>query len=443
MTNLKPDEKNANKGTERGRALLKNSLTEYGAGRSILADRDGNIIAGNKTYEQAQALGMPIVEVETAGDALVVVKRTDLDLYDGTKARELAYADNRVAELDLEWEASQLAADIEAGIDLNAIGFTPEELNELLDMLNGRKPSDTEAKTDKAEELCKKWGTEYGQIWRIGNHRLICGDCTKQEDALKVMGGEQATLSFTSPPYWVGKSYETQKSVDEIEQFIRKVAFVIATNTRKDCSRIVINTGTGFTTSFDKKNKRQVLLLIDKWTNAFYELGWNLRHVRHWIKDGQMVSITAKGDMIDQHNEFIGTFEKEEGYPIEFTDVINDEDVNLIETFYNREGNQRGRERVSGKEWALRSYWNDIRGNANSNNHEAAFPSELVLRHLMLYTKQSEIVFEPFNGSGTTMVSCEMLKRQCRAMEISSVYVAVTLERMSEAFPELEIRRLS
>lgn len=443
MTNYTPDTRNANKGTERGRELLARSLRELGAGRSILVDKNGRIIAGNKTFEQAQAMGLKVREVSTDGDTLVVVRRNDLDLEDGTgKARQLAYADNRVAQIDLEWEAEQLAADMEAGIDLDALGFTPEELNELLDALNGKKPSDVEPKINRADELQAKWGTKRGQVWKIGNHRLICGDCQNKEDARKVMGGEQATLCFTSPPYWVGKSYETQKSVEEINDFIWKVASVIASVVRKDRSRIVINTGTGFTTSFDKKNKRQVLLLIDKWTNAFYELGWNLRHVRHWIKDGQMMSITSKGDMIDQHNEFLGTYENDDGEEFVFTDVIDDTDLMMIETFYNREGMQRGRNRVSGKEWALRSYWDDIRGNANSNEHEAAFPSELVLRHLMLYTKQNEIVFEPFSGSGTTIVSCEMLKRQCRAMEISPAYVAVALERMSEAFPGIEIGRV-
>jgi DNA modification methylase len=428
---IKPDKKNANRGTERGRELLKHSLREFGAGRSILVDKAGNVIAGNKTLEQAQAMGMPIREVETYGNELIVVRRNDLDLTEDTgKARQLAYADNRVAEIDLAWEAEQLAADLAAGIDLGALGFTPEELNDILEALG--KKDEVKAKSDMAEQLQKEWGTESGQVWKLGEHRIICGDCTKSEDAQKLMDGEQATLCFTSPPYWVGKSYETQKSVAEIEEFIFEVASVIASVVRKDCSRIVINTGTGFTTSFDKKNKRQVLLLIDKWTNVFYELGWNLRHVRHWIKEGQLMSVSPRTDLIDQHCEFLGTFENMGGGAMEFNDVIQGEDINLIETFYNREGEQRGQFKT-GKEWALRSYWDDIRGNANSNEHEAAMPSELVLRHLMLYTKQDEIVFEPFSGSGTTVISCETLKRKCRAMEISPAYVAVTLQRYMDA----------
>lgn len=111
MTTLRPDPHNANRGTKRGRELLMRSLQNLGAGRSILVDRNGYIIAGNKTYEAAQALGIKVRVVETDGDELIAVRRRDLDLEEGGKARELAYADNRVAEIDLEWDAEQLAAD--------------------------------------------------------------------------------------------------------------------------------------------------------------------------------------------------------------------------------------------------------------------------------------------------------------------------------------------
>jgi hypothetical protein len=99
------DDKNLNKGTKRGRKLVADSLKEYGAGRSVLVDRDGRIIAGNKTVESAQ--DMPVRVVETDGSELVVVKRTDLSL-DDAKARLLAIADNRSSELGLDWDIPTL-----------------------------------------------------------------------------------------------------------------------------------------------------------------------------------------------------------------------------------------------------------------------------------------------------------------------------------------------
>jgi hypothetical protein len=124
LTDLTPDPKNANKGTARGKDLVGKSLRELGAGRSILVDASGATIAGNKTLEQATALGLPVRVIETDGSELVVVQRTDLDLNEPMgKARKLAYADNRAGQLGLDWDAQQIAADVAAGLDLGALDF--------------------------------------------------------------------------------------------------------------------------------------------------------------------------------------------------------------------------------------------------------------------------------------------------------------------------------
>jgi hypothetical protein len=116
---LTPDTRNANKGTVRGLALLDKSLRQYGAGRSILVDKHGRVIAGNKTLERYADIGLDdVLVVETDGRQLVAVQRTDLDLETDPKARELAYSDNRSGELDLDWDVEQIAADLEAGVDL-------------------------------------------------------------------------------------------------------------------------------------------------------------------------------------------------------------------------------------------------------------------------------------------------------------------------------------
>lgn len=132
LADLTPDTHNANKGTARGRGLLERSLRQYGAGRSILADQHGNIIAGNKTLEAAADIGLPIRVIETDGSELVVVQRRDLDLLTDKAARELAYADNRIAQLDLDWDTEALLADQADGLDLAGVGFADYELAQLL-----------------------------------------------------------------------------------------------------------------------------------------------------------------------------------------------------------------------------------------------------------------------------------------------------------------------
>jgi hypothetical protein len=117
---LQPDERNANKGTERGAYMIRQSLQKLGAGRSILLDRNGKVIAGNKTLESAADIGIDdVILVRTDGKRLVAVMREDLDLDDPAgMARELAYADNRTGQVSLDWDAGVLAADLEQGVDL-------------------------------------------------------------------------------------------------------------------------------------------------------------------------------------------------------------------------------------------------------------------------------------------------------------------------------------
>jgi hypothetical protein len=165
IADLTFDSKNANKGTERGSKVLETSLQQYGAGRSILIDKNGVIIAGNKTVETAGQLGMTNVKVvETTGSELVAVKRTDLDLTSDPEARELAYADNRVGQLSLDWDADELFDSIANGVDLSKFWsekeldtlFNPNEQEydeNIADGLELRRVFEIECQNEKAAEF--------------------------------------------------------------------------------------------------------------------------------------------------------------------------------------------------------------------------------------------------------------------------------------------------
>ena len=104
ISDLTPDDKNYNKGSEFGNSLIEKSLRKFGAGRSILIDKNNKIIAGNKTIENAGAIGIDdIIIVETTGNQIVAVKRMDIDL-DSKKGRELALADNASAKANINWD---------------------------------------------------------------------------------------------------------------------------------------------------------------------------------------------------------------------------------------------------------------------------------------------------------------------------------------------------
>lgn len=124
---LVQDDHNFNKGTEAGRELMEKSFKQLGAGRSVLIDKDGRIIAGNKSQKAAIAAGIKKVRIiETTGDELVAVKRTDISL-DSKEGRELALADNLTTQVNLAWDEVELdKVAAQEGIDLPEWGIDPE-----------------------------------------------------------------------------------------------------------------------------------------------------------------------------------------------------------------------------------------------------------------------------------------------------------------------------
>lgn len=140
ITDYLPDDFNANAGTERGTRVIEDSLRTYGAGRSLLADKNGRLIAGNKTQQGAVDIGLEdVIEIETDGNQIVVVKRRDLSL-DDAKARALAIADNRANEVSLNWDEpvlTALLADIAAKDKtmLQGTGFNAPEIEGLIDSM--------------------------------------------------------------------------------------------------------------------------------------------------------------------------------------------------------------------------------------------------------------------------------------------------------------------
>jgi hypothetical protein len=127
---LLPDSRNANKGTERGQQMIENSLRNFGAGRSILLDKHGAIIAGNKTVENAGGIGLEdVIVVQTDGTKLVAVQRMDLDLATDERAKGLAIADNRAGQVLLEWDGEVLAS-LAGELDMGQF-FTAEEFAKL------------------------------------------------------------------------------------------------------------------------------------------------------------------------------------------------------------------------------------------------------------------------------------------------------------------------
>ena len=199
LSDLTPDPQNTNRGTARGRESLDRSLREYGAGRAVLIDRHGGIIAGNKTVERARLLNIPLRVVKSDGNQLIAVQREDLDLATDPRARALAVADNRVGELDLEWNVEMLRQLHADGLDLSAF-WTDAEFAKLLEGDDGQ--------TEKENAVIEPGPTDirFGELLILGHHRLLCGDATSAADVSRLLDGAKPLLMITDPPY--GVSYD-------------------------------------------------------------------------------------------------------------------------------------------------------------------------------------------------------------------------------------------
>lgn len=197
IADLKFDDKNFNCHTSYGMGLLEKSLRELGAGRSILLDKDNNIIAGNGIVEAAGSVGLENVKIiETTGDEIVAVKRTDMTI-DSKEGREMALADNATANADLSWDEDNIKEQTEKwDFDTSDWG------------MNFDFDKDTEVEEDEAPEAneSEPAKSELGKVYKLGDHRLMCGDSTDAGSVAILMDGQKADMVFTDPPYNVAMS---------------------------------------------------------------------------------------------------------------------------------------------------------------------------------------------------------------------------------------------
>lgn len=170
LADYREDERNANTGTPRGLGVIEDSLNYSGVGRSLVADKNGVLIAGNKTSLAAASAGIEnVIEIETDGDALIVHKRRDLDLAHDARAKALAIADNRASEVSLQWDDVQLAELLteiknEDETLLKAAGFYEDELDALLNSIPDFTPVsvDEQPRLDQKKPIiCPNCGHEF------------------------------------------------------------------------------------------------------------------------------------------------------------------------------------------------------------------------------------------------------------------------------------------
>jgi DNA modification methylase len=381
LSDLIPDASNANLHSERGTYMVSRSLEKLGAGRSILIDRDNEIIAGNLTTEQAAAMGLEeVIIVETDGNQLVAVKRVDMDLDDpATGAREMAYADNRAAIVSIDFDPERVKLDYEAGLDLGD-WWQDFELEEL-GVIEPEPLADAPPQIDRAEELREKWGVESGQLWQLGEHRVMCGDCT---DGEVVEGfGVKADLLWTDPPYHVGKTFEGGYDEGVVWNADFQAAwFDIAASNLKESAQKYICFAQAQSINAIRQYEPNRLLV---WCKPFA-----LMRSNSWDWAYEFTAWIYPGDKPPH-------FDKPDGQK-------SFDWQNIASPIHGHEG----------------------------KHHITQKPIDLPALHIAASCPDSGVVLDPFLGSGTTLIACERLGRKCYGVEIEPKYVAVTLQRWAD-----------
>ena len=425
-----PQQKNANKHTAYGLRLLEKSIQEDGFIDAQTAAADGEVISGSARLEvSAEKFGNvePII-VHSDGTRPIIVIRDDIPNASHARAKRLSVAANQIAKVDFDpdWGLLQEWGAEDAGI--KAL-FSEKEWQEG----TGEVPEivDAEPQVDRAAELLEKWQVKTGNLWQIGNHRLLCGDSTKRENVERLMGGERAELLFTSPPYSDMRDYEGgDMSIEKLVEFISAFSDF--------CNYQVINLGI-------QRKDNEVFEYWNEYIKAARDNGYKFLSWNVWNREGAGFSMAQITAMFAIQHEFIFVFGRTR------------KELNL--TIPNKSGgeyNDHSSNRQSdgsvkkGKDMVIRSHRQlgtvstliNEQARDVTKYHPAVMPVTLPQQYIEATTNENDIIAEPFAGSGTTIIAAENLGRRCYAMEISDKYGAVILQRFSDAFPNIEIKKL-
>lgn len=205
MAQLKFDQRNYRIHNDKNKRIIRKSLEECGAGRSILLDNDDYIIAGNGVYDQAKALGLRVRIVESDGSELIAIKRTDLSTED-VRRKTLALVDNYSSDTS-SFDIDIIVEDFNAG-ELQDFEFMVDDFK----IDDDRKEISDDGHEDLPEVEIKtdiKYGDSFIVEYNGVTNKLQCGDSSRYDDISKLMNGDLADMVFTDPPYDLADNYSS------------------------------------------------------------------------------------------------------------------------------------------------------------------------------------------------------------------------------------------
>ena len=372
VKDLKSDHKNARRRTDRSASLIAESLKRFGAARSIVIDEDGRILAGNGTVEGAKKAGIDKLRIiEAEGDELIAVRRAGL-----TEDQKvgLALADNRSSDLS-EWD-NEMLRQLSEEHDLTPWFEDDELLAEVLE------PEEGLTDADDVPEPPEEPITKPGDLWILGNHRLLCGDSTNIQHVEQLMDGQKADMVYCDPPY--GMNLNTDYS--QIKGSAK------SPNAKGYKWKEVIGDNKDFDPS----------ALITLFQDVPEQFWWGADYYFECLPRGGSLLVWQKRDKADA--EMIG---------------------NDFEICWSK---QRHKKATFWKRWV--GFDSVERG--EKRVHPTQKPIDLHVWVFEQWGKPSDCVVDLFGGSGSTLIACEKPSRHCRMMELDPAYCDVIVKRWED-----------
>ncbi len=376
LSGLILDPHNARRHNDRNLALIEQALREVGAARSVVVDETGTILAGNATVEAASRAGIARVRVIDAdGSELVAVRRSGLT---PEQKRRLALYDNRAAEL-ATWDTEVLAS-LADETDLSQL-WEPDELADLL----GIEPPvvELDGDLDAVPDPPADPVTQPGDLWLLGEHRLLCGDATNASDVRRLMNGERSPLMPTDPPYLVNYQGGNHPQSWSNTFFVAFLQTALAEALTPNPALYQFHA-----------SARQALV-----EQAWRACGLLVHQQLIWVKARPVLT----------HSHYLWQHEP---------------------CFYGWvQGKQPSRKPPTN----ATTVWQVEQTGEPSGLHPTQKPMELIRRMVEAHTRVGEVVYEPFAGSGTALVACELTGRRCFALEQAPAFCDVVVQRVGGA----------
>lgn len=403
LTEIKPYEHNPRKNDD-AVEFVANSIRDFGFKVPIIIDKDGVIVAGHTRFKAAKKLGLTEVPCIMADDL------------NEEQIKAFRLADNKTAE-KAEWDLELLALELDGLGDLSEYGFdVPEEYQE-------EEPNPDE---DGIDEETVESRAKRGDLWLLGNHRLLVGDSTNAADVERLMAGEEADLMTTDPPYNVALG--VNETPEEMKRRKRRTDGLTVANdamSDDDFEEFLVSAfrnasehmrpGAAYYCWYASAAQKVAQIALER-------AGFPPRQILVWVKS---IFVFGRQDYQWRHEPcFYGWKGGAAHYFIDDRTLSTvDDDLDLLT---REEAIERIREmsRLTTATYEPKP--------SRSKEHPTMKPVNLIKNQINNSSREGELVIDPFGGSGTTLLACELLNRRRNMMEIDPHYADVIITRWEE-----------